>query len=73
MKKTNDVADEVAQPERRNNKCYVSTFRYIYIYIYIYIQNMLANPRKSLQFVKKNLEQKFLYLYKKGMIFFLVY
>ena len=35
MKKTNDVADEVAQPECSNNKCYVSTFRYIYIYIYI--------------------------------------
>ena len=29
MKKTNDVADEVAQQERNNNKCYVSTFRYI--------------------------------------------
>ena len=29
MKKTNDVADEVAQQERNNNKCYISTFRYI--------------------------------------------
>ena len=29
MNKTNDVADEVAQQERNNNKCYVSTFRYI--------------------------------------------
>ena len=67
MKKTNDMADEVAKQECSNNKCYTSAFRYIYI------QNMLANPRKSLQFVKKNLEQKFLYLYKKGMIFFLVY
>ena len=29
MKKTNNVADEIAQQERNNNKCYVSTFRYI--------------------------------------------
>ena len=32
----NDVDADVAQLERSNNKCYVSTFRYIYIYIYIY-------------------------------------
>ena len=31
MKKTNDVADEVAQPKRSNNKCYASAFRYIQI------------------------------------------
>ena len=28
-----DVATDVAQPERSNNKCYASAFRYIYIYI----------------------------------------
>ena len=44
MKKTNDIADEVAKQECSNNKCYTSAFRYIYIYIY----NMLANPLKSL-------------------------
>ena len=35
MKKTNDVADEMAQQERSNSNCYTSVFRYIYIYIYI--------------------------------------
>ena len=29
----NDVANEVAQYEHRNNKRYASAFRYIYIYI----------------------------------------
>ena len=29
MKKTNDVADKVAQQEFSNNKCYASTFKYI--------------------------------------------
>ena len=28
--------DNVAQLEHKNNKYYVSTFKYIYIYIYIY-------------------------------------
>ena len=28
MKKTNDVADEAAQQEHSNNKCYASIFRY---------------------------------------------
>ena len=32
MKKT-DVADEVAQQECSNNKCYASAYIYIYIYI----------------------------------------
>ena len=31
MKKTNDVADKVAQQECSNNKCYASTFKYIMI------------------------------------------
>ena len=30
-----DVAADVPQQERCNNKCYTSAFRYIYIYIYI--------------------------------------
>ena len=34
MKKTNDVADEMAQQERSNSNYYTSVFRYIYIYIY---------------------------------------
>ena len=34
MKKI-DVADEVAQQECNNNKCYASAYIYIYIYIYI--------------------------------------
>ena len=29
------MADDVAQLEHSNNKCYASAFRYIYIYIYI--------------------------------------
>ena len=29
MKKTNDVADKVAQQDCSNNKCYALTFRYI--------------------------------------------
>ena len=29
----NDVATDVAQQERSNNKCYALAFRYIYIYI----------------------------------------
>ena len=33
MKKTNDMADEVAKQECSNNKYYTSAFRYIYIYI----------------------------------------
>ena len=37
MKKTNDVADKVAQQKCSNNKYYVQLLeRYIYIYIYIY-------------------------------------
>ena len=28
MKKTNDIADEVAQRECKNNNCYASVFRY---------------------------------------------
>ena len=32
MKKTNDVADEIAQQERSNSNCYTSVFRYIYVY-----------------------------------------
>ena len=32
-----DVAANVAQQKRGNNKYYTSTFKYIYIYIYIYI------------------------------------
>ena len=31
MKKTNDMADEVAKQECSNNKYYTSTFKYIYI------------------------------------------
>ena len=34
MKKI-DVADEVAQQECNNNKCYASAYIYIYIYIYV--------------------------------------
>ena len=34
MKKTNDVADEMAQQERSNSNYYTSVFRYISIYIY---------------------------------------
>ena len=33
MKKKNDMANDVAQLEHSNNKCYASAFRYIYIYI----------------------------------------
>ena len=29
------MAADMVQQKRNNNKCYVSTFRYIYIYIYI--------------------------------------
>ena len=29
MKKTNDVADEMAQQKHSNNNCYPSVFRYI--------------------------------------------
>ena len=36
MKKTNDVADKVAQQKCSNNKYYVQLLeRYIYIYVYI--------------------------------------
>ena len=35
MKKTNDVADEVAQRKCSNNNYYASAFKYIYIYIYM--------------------------------------
>ena len=34
-KQDNDVAADMTQLERSNNKCYTSSFRYIYIYIYI--------------------------------------
>ena len=33
MKKTNDVADEVAQRKCSNNNYYASAFKYIYIYM----------------------------------------
>ena len=30
-----DVATDMTQQGRNNNKCYASVFKYIYIYIYI--------------------------------------
>ena len=38
----NDMANEMAQQERSNNKCYASAFRYIIIIIIIIIINSIV-------------------------------
>ena len=44
---TNDVATDMTQQGRNNNKCYASIFKYIYIYIYRYIDEILFYKWKS--------------------------
>ena len=54
-KQVNDVSVDVAQQKYRNNKYYISTFRYIYIYIYIYIEQMfgIALIKRTFRFDEK--------------------